>query len=72
VTLLGLHEYLTLTSINLPPSNVGTNIFNVHLTTMPDERSEKQAAAQQAVDILHEISTILVSSPISSIYKLVR
>ncbi|KAK0705230.1 mitotic-spindle organizing protein 1 [Lasiosphaeris hirsuta] len=25
----------------------------------PDERSEKQAAAQQAVDILHEISTIL-------------
>ncbi|KAK3943514.1 mitotic-spindle organizing protein 1 [Diplogelasinospora grovesii] len=24
-----------------------------------DERSEKQAAAQQAVDILHEISTIL-------------
>lgn len=26
-----------------------------------DERSEKQAAAQQAVDILHEISTILVS-----------
>jgi len=26
----------------------------------PDERSEKQAAAQQAVDILHEISTILV------------
>ena len=25
-----------------------------------DERSEKQAAAQQAVDILHEISTILV------------
>ncbi|RKU47380.1 hypothetical protein DL546_006935 [Coniochaeta pulveracea] len=26
---------------------------------MPDERSEKQAAAQQAVDILHEISTIL-------------
>lgn len=25
-----------------------------------DERQEKQAAAQQAVDILHEISTILV------------
>jgi len=25
------------------------------------ERSEKQAAAQQAVDILHEISTILAS-----------
>ncbi|KAK3680724.1 mitotic-spindle organizing gamma-tubulin ring associated-domain-containing protein [Podospora appendiculata] len=24
-----------------------------------DERSEKQAAAQQAVDILHEISTLL-------------
>lgn len=26
------------------------------------DRSEKQAAAQQAVDILHEISTILVGS----------
>ncbi len=25
-----------------------------------DERGEKQAAAQQAVDILHEISTLLV------------
>ncbi|KAM7188024.1 Mitotic-spindle organizing gamma-tubulin ring associated domain containing protein [Rhypophila sp. PSN 637] len=30
------------------------------IAAMPsDERSEKQAAAQQAVDILHEISTIL-------------
>lgn len=27
----------------------------------PHERAEKQAAAQQAVDILHEIATILVS-----------
>ncbi len=27
----------------------------------PNERAEKQAAAQQAVDILHEIATILVS-----------
>ncbi len=29
----------------------------------PNERAEKQAAAQQAVDILHEIATILVSHP---------
>jgi mitotic-spindle organizing protein 1 len=29
----------------------------------PNERSEKQAAAQQAVDILYEIATILVSKP---------
>jgi hypothetical protein len=36
--------------------------LNPSRTKMPgDERSEKQAAAQQAVDILHEISTILVS-----------
>lgn len=27
------------------------------------DRAEKQAAAQQAVDILHEIATILVSRP---------
>jgi mitotic-spindle organizing protein 1 len=27
----------------------------------PTERAEKQAAAQQAVDILHEIATLLVS-----------
>ncbi len=29
----------------------------------PNERAEKQAAAQQAVDILHEIATILVRRP---------
>lgn len=29
----------------------------------PNERAEKQAAAQQAVDILHEIATILVCRP---------
>lgn len=36
-----------------------------------DERREKQAAAQQAVDILHEISTILVSDPLNPLPRLV-
>ena len=31
-----------------------------------EDRAEKQAAAQQAVDILHEISTILVCHPSSN------
>jgi hypothetical protein len=31
-----------------------------HSTPLAHEKSEKQAAAHQAVDILHEISTILV------------
>jgi mitotic-spindle organizing protein 1 len=31
-------------------------------TALPD-KAEKQAAAHQAVDILHEISTILVRAP---------
>jgi hypothetical protein len=44
---------------NRAPSTLKTGIYPPKMP--PNERAEKQAAAQQAVDILHEIATILVS-----------
>jgi hypothetical protein len=45
-----------------PSTSTSTSTKRIFPATMPPtERAEKQAAAQQAVDILHEIATILVS-----------
>jgi hypothetical protein len=44
--------------------NLDLNLYQIGICPPempPNERAEKQAAAQQAVDILHEIATILVS-----------
>lgn len=46
------------TSLNFPTS---TKVVITPTKMPPNDRAEKQAAAQQAVNILHEISTILVS-----------
>lgn len=39
---------------------------------MPADHTEKQAAAQAAVDILHEMSTILVRTQRDAIYQFYR
>lgn len=44
---------------------VGWTRHPSHKMPSASERAEKQAAAQEAVDVLHEIATILVSSVLS-------